>query len=597
MKKLITITLTVLYVFSAFTQTRTTSEDDNNEGRAGSDNTFIGYQSGLNAGSSFTNKNTFIGSYAGKDVGNTSYNVAVGYNAGLKLTGTFGPGGGNSIVGAEAGVAVTTGPYNTIMGRRSAYNLTTGGYNTLIGYYSAYNLTTGGSNTLIGYNSGRSLTTQSGNVYIGQDAGYQSVGNNNVNIGYRSGYYAQNETGGVFIGAYAGENSTNNQDNCADCVLIGYKSGQKVYGNAISGYVRNVFIGFESGLNSTTASESVFVGYQAGLNNTTGAANVFIGGSAGASNTIGRSNVLIGYLADLASNSYDNVVVGGNSIVSGNNNILIGQGLTQTTSTNNSVGLGRIPTASNQVRIGSTSVTSIGGQVSWTTLSDGRFKSEIKEDISGLEFINKLRPVSYKLDNEKIERFLGVNEENRSSKINPFSPKRTGFIAQEVEKVINETGYVFTGIEKPQSESDHYSIRYAEFVVPLTKAVQELSKIVEEQSSEINELKKNIKNISVSDMSSPTDIKTIDNIELLQNTPNPFNLETEIHMQLPQNIQNAKIIIYDLKGTQIKSYSVDSRGLVNFKIEGYELEAGMYLYALLVDGKLIDSKRMILTKD
>ena len=53
---------------------------------------------------------------------------------------------------------------------------------------------------------------------------------------------------------------------------------------------------------------------------------------------------------------------------------------------NNTTAIGylAIPTASNQVRIGNTSVTSIGGQVEWTAFSDGRFKKDIKEDVSGL---------------------------------------------------------------------------------------------------------------------------------------------------------------------------------------------------------------------
>jgi len=64
-------------------------------------------------------------------------------------------------------------------------------------------------------------------------------------------------------------------------------------------------------------------------------------------------------------------------------------------------------TASNQVRIGSSTVTSIGGYRAWSNLSDGRFKKNIKEDVPGHAFINKLRPITYTLDvtaiNLKIE--------------------------------------------------------------------------------------------------------------------------------------------------------------------------------------------------
>jgi hypothetical protein len=50
----------------------------------------------------------------------------------------------------------------------------------------------------------------------------------------------------------------------------------------------------------------------------------------------------------------------------------------------------------------------------------------------------------------------------------------TGFIAQEVEAAAKEIGFDFDGVVLPQNERDNYGLRYAEFVVPLVKAVQEL---------------------------------------------------------------------------------------------------------------------------
>ena len=53
---------------------------------------------------------------------------------------------------------------------------------------------------------------------------------------------------------------------------------------------------------------------------------------------------------------------------------------------------------------------------------------------------------------------------------------RTGFIAQEVEAAANKLNYDFDGVDKPQTKDGVYGLRYGEFVVPLVKAVQELSK-------------------------------------------------------------------------------------------------------------------------
>ncbi|HEV8538733.1 MAG TPA: hypothetical protein VGR15_07395, partial [Bacteroidota bacterium] len=41
-------------------------------------------------------------------------------------------------------------------------------------------------------------------------------------------------------------------------------------------------------------------------------------------------------------------------------------------------------------------------------------------------------------------------------------------------KAAKELGYDFSGVDAPKNEKDFYGLRYAEFVVPLVKAVQEL---------------------------------------------------------------------------------------------------------------------------
>ncbi len=83
---------------------------------------------------------------------------------------------------------------------------------------------------------------------------------------------------------------------------------------------------------------------------------------------------------------------------------------------------------------------------------------------------------------------------------------------------------------------------------------------------------------------------------LEQNNPNPFNTSTIIGYYLPNSITSASIFIYDMNGVQLKSYLINVRGKGNITIQGSEFNAGMYLYALIADGKVIDTKRMILTK-
>ena len=156
------------------------------------------------------------------------------------------------------------------------------------------------------------------------------------------------------------------------------------------------------------------------------------------------------------------------------------------------------PTGSNQVRVGNASVTSIGGQVNWTAFSDARIKHSVQENVPGLDFIKELRPVTYYFDIDKQNALLGIQDTAVwEGKDDIKAIRFSGFIAQEVDAAAKKIGYNFSGVDK---SGTLWGLRYAEFTVPLVKAVQELNernatlqKMLESQQKEIEELKKMIK--------------------------------------------------------------------------------------------------------
>lgn len=183
------------------------------------------------------------------------------------------------------------------------------------------------------------------------------------------------------------------------------------------------------------------------------------------------------------------IAIGYNS--SSEDNFAISLGNTATAKENQSMALGSNALAScsdcsvisdgaysnidNSVIVGSSSIGTVGGYQNWSNLSDGRFKINVKENIPGLAFINGLRPVTYNFDIQKFQLFQGLGREPRAYEGIAGNEVRTGFIAQEVEALAQSIGYDFSGVFTPPDEDAHYSIRYAEFVVPLVKAVQELA--------------------------------------------------------------------------------------------------------------------------
>jgi hypothetical protein len=64
------------------------------------------------------------------------------------------------------------------------------------------------------------------------------------------------------------------------------------------------------------------------------------------------------------------------------------------------------------------------------------------------------------------------------------------FIAQEVEEAARALGYDFSGVDAPKNDNDFYGLRYGTFVVPLVKAVQELADRVGGQQVQIEELRR-----------------------------------------------------------------------------------------------------------
>jgi len=100
----------------------------------------------------------------------------------------------------------------------------------------------------------------------------------------------------------------------------------------------------------------------------------------------------------------------------------------------------------------------------------------------------KLKPVTYYLDMNAIAKFTNTPDSLRLKDAEALKGKmlQTGFIAQDVEKAASDCGFEFSGVDAPKNENDYYGLRYAEFVVPLVKAVQEQQTIIDKQQTIID---------------------------------------------------------------------------------------------------------------
>ncbi len=84
---------------------------------------------------------------------------------------------------------------------------------------------------------------------------------------------------------------------------------------------------------------------------------------------------------------------------------------------------------------------------------------------------------------------------------------------------------------------------------------------------------------------------------LFQNYPNPFNPNTIIRFQINW-LTDVKIIVYDIQGKQVAELVNQKQNAGTYEVDftGNNLSSGVYLYSLMIDGKVIDTKRMVLLK-
>lgn len=425
---------------------------------------------------------TFFGYWAGRDNSTGTHNVAVGTNAMLTNT----SGNENTALGVNAlrGAASATGNGNTAIGYNAMLNVSSGFQNVAVGHFALAGNTTGHYNVAVGAGALDQNTTGNRNVAVGFWAARStSTGRGNIAVGNRALY--SNITGIYNIAI--GDSALHSCFNASENIAIGYAALTR-----LSSGVANIALGTFAGAPLTSGSYNTITGYGANASITTGLSNTSYGMYANFYHTTHSNNTSVGYAAG-DNYTFENGTFVGHSAypnASGYTNVA-------------GFGYQARPTASNMIRIGNGAVTSINGAVNFTVVSDERFKKQVAEDVHGLDFIMKLRPVTYYYDVRAMDRFIeGGPRKDHDGNIKEYSAeelssiaskekiKYTGFIAQEVEKAAQELNYDFSGVDAPDNDRDPYGLRYSEFVVPLVKAVQEQQQQLLLQQKQIEDLQR-----------------------------------------------------------------------------------------------------------
>jgi len=89
-------------------------------------------------------------------------------------------------------------------------------------------------------------------------------------------------------------------------------------------------------------------------------------------------------------------------------------------------------------------------------------------------------------------------------------------------------------------------------------------------------------------------LNTLKEGKLMQNVPNPFTNQTTIYFSLSE--QNSVLLkVYDYTGKEIKSINlqVKEKGIQKTELDMSGFPSGIYFYSLFINGKLTDTKKMM----
>lgn len=149
---------------------------------------------------------------------------------------------------------------------------------------------------------------------------------------------------------------------------------------------------------------------------------------------------------------------------------------------------------------------------------------------------------------------------------------------------------------KSIEEVEVKGIKTLNMIPVLTKAIQEQQEIINKKEEEINDLRSRLVRLE-NTFERLVNIKDTDinSAVLYQNQPNPFNNTTTINFDLPSEAISSVLHIFDFNGKLVKTIVIE-KSESQYILNTNSLKSGIYAYSLVIDGVVVDTKTMVLTR-
>lgn len=245
------------------------------------------------------------------------------------------------------------------------------------------------------------------------------------------------------------------------------------------------------------------------------------------------------------------------------------------------------------------------GGGTWLVYSDQALQKDIEPYRDGLEQIMQIDPVKFKYNGmagikDTESEFVGISAQEMQ-KIAPYTVQEVLIDVRENESVKGEENSNSRSISNESYlEFDPNALTYM-----LINAVKEQQQLIDEKDELMIALEDRLSKLeealssgytTVDGNRSEVTLKAHDLADLRQNVPNPFIGQTRIDYVIPSNASSAHIHIYDVNGQKMKTIDIDhvGEGLLLVNVE--DLPTGTYSYQLEVDGRKVQSKKMVLAR-
>jgi hypothetical protein len=240
--------------------------------------------------------------------------------------------------------------------------------------------------------------------------------------------------------------------------------------------------------------------------------------------------------------------------------------------------------------------------------SDKNLKTNSEDFGNAMSIINKLKPKNYEFKNEA-----------KYASLNLPKGRHYGLLAQDVQEVlpnlVSEAPHELKAVKAPvalkptangkpapaimeqkgtKETINIKAVNYVELIPIIVKAMQEQEATIEKQNAKIEALTQLVNELKSSN--SQASVKLLGG-SLGQNTPNPPTANsTRIRYNIPAGSARAELVFTSAAGQKVKQMQLNKIGTGLVDLDTSVFSAGTYFYTLYVDGKAVETKKIIVNR-